>query len=127
MMDIELPEPPPMEANPEDIPLDVSKMMRSGDIAPCCVLPRWVCVRQKRASPTAQVVFEDEHVLVVNKPAGLVVHPSVGHEVRGEKLHSARRWGRGRQEAVPCPSRPQLGQGLTGCPQNSITVRAELW
>lgn len=26
------------------------------------------------------VVFEDEHLLVVNKPAGLVVHPAVGHE-----------------------------------------------
>jgi 23S rRNA pseudouridine1911/1915/1917 synthase len=25
------------------------------------------------------VVFEDEHVLVVNKPAGLVVHPAAGH------------------------------------------------
>jgi len=25
------------------------------------------------------VVFEDEHLLVVNKPAGLVVHPAAGH------------------------------------------------
>lgn len=25
------------------------------------------------------VVYEDEHILVVNKPAGLVVHPAVGH------------------------------------------------
>ena len=25
------------------------------------------------------VIFEDEHILVVNKPAGLVVHPAAGH------------------------------------------------
>jgi 23S rRNA pseudouridine1911/1915/1917 synthase len=26
-----------------------------------------------------KVIFEDEHILVVNKPAGLVVHPAAGH------------------------------------------------
>ncbi|MGV8844272.1 MAG: 23S rRNA pseudouridine(1911/1915/1917) synthase RluD [Pseudomonas sp.] len=26
------------------------------------------------------IVFEDEHILVINKPAGLVVHPAVGHQ-----------------------------------------------
>lgn len=25
------------------------------------------------------IVFEDEHILIINKPAGLVVHPAVGH------------------------------------------------
>ncbi|WP_286240295.1 23S rRNA pseudouridine(1911/1915/1917) synthase RluD [Neptuniibacter halophilus] len=25
------------------------------------------------------IVYEDEHILVINKPAGLVVHPAVGH------------------------------------------------
>jgi 23S rRNA pseudouridine1911/1915/1917 synthase len=44
---VELPEPEPTSAEPEDIPLDV--------------------------------VFEDEAVLVVHKPAGLVVHPARGH------------------------------------------------
>jgi len=39
--------PPPLEACPEDIPLDI--------------------------------VFEDEHVIVVNKSADLVMHPSPGH------------------------------------------------
>jgi 23S rRNA pseudouridine1911/1915/1917 synthase len=33
-----------------------------------------------RAEPMAlQVVFEDAHLMVVNKPAGLVVHPAAGH------------------------------------------------
>ena len=31
-----------------------------------------------------EVVYEDEHLLVIDKPAGLVVHPAAGHE--GETL-----------------------------------------
>ena len=47
VLSVLLPEPAPLEARPQDIPLDV--------------------------------VFEDEDVIVVNKPAGLVVHPAPGH------------------------------------------------
>eukprot|EP00764_Aduncisulcus_paluster_P015034 gnl/Carplike_NY0171/9369_a13077_146.p1 GENE.gnl/Carplike_NY0171/9369_a13077_146~~gnl/Carplike_NY0171/9369_a13077_146.p1 ORF type:complete len:154 (+),score=10.93 gnl/Carplike_NY0171/9369_a13077_146:123-584(+) len=25
------------------------------------------------------IVYEDDHILIVNKPAGLVVHPAIGH------------------------------------------------
>ena len=39
--------PPPIEARPEEIPLDI--------------------------------VYEDEHLIVVNKPAGMVVHPAYGN------------------------------------------------
>lgn len=36
--------------------------------------------RAFRAEPMAlSIVFEDEHLLVLNKPAGLVVHPAAGH------------------------------------------------
>ena len=36
--------------------------------------------RAFRAQPLAlQIVFEDEHLLVLNKPAGLVVHPAAGN------------------------------------------------
>lgn len=31
------------------------------------------------APPPLPIVFEDEHLLVVNKPAGVVVHPAPGH------------------------------------------------
>ena len=44
---VDLPDPAPIEAAPEDIPLDV--------------------------------VYEDDDVIVVNKPKGLVVHPAPGH------------------------------------------------
>ncbi|HZQ04661.1 MAG TPA: pseudouridine synthase, partial [Gaiellaceae bacterium] len=32
-----------------------------------------------RALPPPRVVYRDEHLLVVDKPAGLVVHPGAGH------------------------------------------------
>lgn len=33
------------------------------------------------------IIFEDENILVVNKPAGMVVHPSAGH-IRGTLVHA---------------------------------------
>ncbi len=46
-LEVTLPEPEPVEAVPQNIPLDV--------------------------------VFEDDDVIVVNKPVGMVVHPAAGH------------------------------------------------
>ena len=39
------------------------------------------------APPAPRIVWEDEHLLVVDKPAGLVVHPGAGH--RGDTLVDA--------------------------------------
>ena len=39
--------------------------------------------RQARWQPQAidlSIVYEDDHILVINKPAGLVVHPAAGHQ-----------------------------------------------
>jgi 23S rRNA pseudouridine1911/1915/1917 synthase len=47
-----------------------------------------------------EVVFEDEHLLVVDKPAGLVTHPAPGH--RGPTLAQALR---GRAAGGPDPER----------------------
>jgi 23S rRNA pseudouridine1911/1915/1917 synthase len=44
---VDLPDPEPLDAAPQDIPLDI--------------------------------VYEDEDVVVVNKPVGMVVHPAAGH------------------------------------------------
>ncbi len=46
-VEVEIPDPPPLEPEAEDIPLDI--------------------------------LFEDESMLIVDKPAGLVVHPAPGH------------------------------------------------
>jgi 23S rRNA pseudouridine1911/1915/1917 synthase len=32
------------------------------------------------AAQSLDILFEDEHILLINKPAGLVVHPAPGHE-----------------------------------------------
>jgi len=47
VLTVEIPEPEPTEALPEDIPLDI--------------------------------VYEDEDIIVVNKPVGMVVHPAAGN------------------------------------------------
>ena len=47
-VELELPDPKPVDILPKDIPLDI--------------------------------VYEDEDVLVINKPKGLVVHPAAGHQ-----------------------------------------------
>ena len=47
MFVVDIPEPEPIEAVPENIPLDI--------------------------------LYEDDDVLIVNKPKGMVVHPSAGH------------------------------------------------
>ena len=47
VLTVDLPEPEPTEALPEDIPLDI--------------------------------VYEDEDIIVVNKPVGMVVHPAAGN------------------------------------------------
>lgn len=43
-----------------------------------------VCYQQHRPADTAEnipldIVFEDEHLIIINKPAGLVVHPGAGN------------------------------------------------
>ena len=50
-----------------------------------------------------EVVFEDEHLLVVDKPAGVVVHPAPGH--RGPTLAQALA---GRAAGGPDPERPGI-------------------
>jgi 23S rRNA pseudouridine1911/1915/1917 synthase len=50
--------------------------------------------------PPPRIVFEDEHLLVVDKPAGLVVHPGAGHA--GDTLVDALRG----QIAGGDPTRP---------------------
>lgn len=45
------------------------------------------------------IVFEDEHILVLNKPAGLVMHPAVGHS--SGTLLNALLYYRGEQQNIP--------------------------
>ena len=49
------------------------------------------------------IVFEDDHLLIVNKPAGLIVHPSYGHP-RGTLMNGllwrARQWTAGERPSL---------------------------
>ncbi|MGK7939398.1 MAG: RluA family pseudouridine synthase [Crocosphaera sp.] len=54
-LQINLPDPKPLELEPEPIPLDI--------------------------------LYEDEQLIIINKPAGLVVHPAPGHET-GTLVHA---------------------------------------
>jgi 23S rRNA pseudouridine1911/1915/1917 synthase len=71
-VEITLPEKPPYELVPEDIPVDI--------------------------------LFSDEHIVVVNKPAGLVVYPAAGHP--GGTLMNALSFRLGTLTAPGAPLRP---------------------
>lgn len=53
------------------------------------------------------VAFEDEHLIVVDKPAGLVVHPSAGHAT-GTLVHAL--LGRARRQGEPLGSIAGVGR-----------------
>ncbi len=83
---VEIPPPRPLEARPEEIPLDV--------------------------------LFEDADLIVINKPAGMVVHPAAGHHEHtlvNALLHHCR----GQLAGIGGVVRPgivhRLDKGTSGC------------
>ncbi len=54
-----------------------------------------------------EIVFEDEHLLVIDKPAGMVVHPAAGHH--GGTLVNALL---GRYDNLPVPGGPSHRPGI---------------
>ena len=58
---------------------DPSLLLRAGQTAGLRIPPSADPAPSGEAIPL-HIVFEDTHLLVVDKPAGLVVHPSAGHE-----------------------------------------------
>ena len=58
-----------------------------------------------------KVVFEDEHLIVVDKPAGLVVHPAAGNPdgtLVNALLHHCAQTGRGRLSGIGGVARPGI-------------------
>ncbi|UUX97015.1 RluA family pseudouridine synthase [Aquabacterium sp. J223] len=56
-----------------------SRRLKAGQAVEATLVPTAES-RAFRAQPLAlDIVFEDEHLLVLDKPAGLVVHPAAGH------------------------------------------------
>lgn len=57
---------------------DPARKMRGGEKA-TVLLPRPEAAEAKAQQIPVPILFEDEHLLVVDKPAGLVVHPAAGN------------------------------------------------
>ena len=53
--------------------------VRGGDVIDCDFPEIPEAIGLQPESMPLDIVFEDEHVIVINKPAGLVVHPAPGH------------------------------------------------
>lgn len=75
VIEFSLPEPEAIEAEPEDIPLDI--------------------------------VYEDEALLVINKPRGMVVHPAPGNE-RGTLVNAVLYHSKGRLSGINGALRPGI-------------------
>ncbi|MDT2023383.1 RluA family pseudouridine synthase [Methylocella sp. CPCC 101449] len=58
---------------------DAKSKVRAGQIVTIDVPPP-VAAEPEGENIPLDIVFEDEHLIIVDKPAGLVVHPSAGHE-----------------------------------------------
>lgn len=62
-----------------DIPCKANQKIRAGDRV------KWTVPEPTPAVPQAEqipldILYEDRHIIVINKPAGLVVHPAAGNE-----------------------------------------------
>ena len=76
-------------------------------------------------APRFAIVFEDEHVLVVDKPAGLVTHPAPGHHgptlaqaLRGlAAVHYVRNRGDDRRQALEFDAQAAALGAEIGMPQ----------
>lgn len=64
-----------------------SHRLEGGEVVMLAEEPELVLTQHKL--PAVALVYEDEHILVVDKPAGLVVHPGAGHS--GDTLVDALR------------------------------------
>ncbi len=56
-----------------------SRSMSAGDHVVVDLPPPRIVTPQPEDIPL-EILFEDEHLIILNKPAGLVVHPAPGHE-----------------------------------------------
>lgn len=83
----------------------VSARIAPGDVVAVRVPAASAITRppMESAHATLDILFEDNHLLAVNKPAGIVVHPTHAH-TRGTLMNALLWYGR----EWPAPSRPSL-------------------
>jgi len=71
---------------PANKPLKISSMVNARDVFLVTIPENRALALQAEPIPL-DILFEDEYLLVVNKPAGMVVHPSHGHDT-GTLVHA---------------------------------------
>ncbi len=59
-------------------PTKAGVLLRAGDVVEARVPPPAPIAAQPQSIPI-DIVYQDEHIAVVNKPRGMVVHPAAGH------------------------------------------------
>ena len=96
-------------------PADPADRVAVGDVIEFEIPEAYVTDATAESIPL-EVVFEDEHIAVINKPAGMVVHPAPGHHT-GTLVHAL--LGRGeRWSAIGGAIRPgivhRLDKGTSG-------------
>ena len=85
---------------------DPSVRVHAGQVFTVNVPPAPLAMPQPQAIPL-DVVFEDEHLLVVDKPAGLVVHPGAGNP-DGTLVNALLAHTGGRLSSIGTPLRPGI-------------------
>jgi 23S rRNA pseudouridine1911/1915/1917 synthase len=64
----------------DDVPCTHNaRKLRAGQEVAVALVPTAESQAFRPQAMALDILFEDEHVLVINKPAGLVVHPAAGH------------------------------------------------
>lgn len=64
-------------------------------------------------APSFSVIYEDEDMLVVNKPAGMPIHPSMGHH-EDTLAHAIMKYAAGRRESYPYRCINRLDRDTSG-------------
>jgi 23S rRNA pseudouridine1911/1915/1917 synthase len=85
---------------------DPSKLVRSGEVYRIAAPPSPPVWPQPEAIPL-NVVYEDDHVIVIDKPAGLVVHPGAGNRA-GTLVNALLAHCGGRLSSIGAPDRPGI-------------------
>lgn len=85
---------------------DPSKLVRSGEVYRIAAPPSPPAWPQPEAIPL-DVVYEDDHVIVIDKPAGLVVHPGAGNRA-GTLVNALLAHCGGRLSSIGAPDRPGI-------------------
>jgi 23S rRNA pseudouridine1911/1915/1917 synthase len=60
-------------------PARAASAVRAGDVIAIATPPKPLPHQSTGAAPEIEVLFADEELIVVNKPAGMTVHPAPGH------------------------------------------------